>query len=241
MKPLAILLGLLSCGSNSFAMDLGVQANIWTISEIDIRQMMIESASRANVTSAQNDLAASTERYFDNLPKRTLPSVTSTKTVWIDPTIELTGDIQVPVKGNDGKYTVKVLYPTGTKVNPLVTHRPVTAMLFFDGTDSRQLEFAKNLMIQNPLRIVPIETSGANPKELSATFSRPIYSANETLLNRFTITHTPSILYPGSGDKSLYLGLTQFAEPFNVAEAMAAWPAISVLKLNNPKESANAK
>lgn len=207
------------------AKDLGVQGNTWPIVEIDFRQLMLESAAKVDMNKVQDDLKASTERFFDNLPRRILPSAEKTTTRYIDPSITLTSDIQAPVANASGDYQWTTLYAKGTKVNPLEKFRPLTAMLYFDGTSEEQLKFVREALAANPMRIVPVETAGANVKTLSKSFNRPIFFANDGMMARFRVTQLPALLYPGSGEYANYLGLTAFAAPYKVSELEAVWPS----------------
>lgn len=208
-----------------YAADLGVLGNTWPIVEIDMRQLMLESASKVDMNKVQDDLKESTDKYFDNLPRRILPSAEKTYTRYIDPSITLESDIQAPVADADGNFQWRTLFTKGTRVNPLEKSRPLTAMLYFDGTSEEQLKFVREALAVNPMRIVPVETAGANVRTLSKGFNRPIYYANDLQMSRFRVTQLPALLYPGTGEYSSYLALTAFAGPYKVAELEAVWPS----------------
>jgi conjugal transfer pilus assembly protein TraW len=263
MQKIFIVAALLAAVSSAQATDLGVQGKTWPIIEIDFRQLMLESASRADLSAAQNEVKASTEKFFDSFPQRYLPSIDKTTTRYIDPSITLGSDIMAPVPDDGGDYQWRVLAPKGARLNPLVKYRPLTAMLFFDGRDEAQLQFVRDVLKANPMRVVPVETAGANVKNLSKSFKRPIFYANDAMMARFNVEHLPSLLYPGSGDYSLYLGMTSFAAPYKQAELESVWPvnapvsvqglsseAVSdadkkavgtLLNINPKKETPNAK
>lgn len=257
---LASLLGLLIVNP-LHAKDLGVQGQVWPILEIDFRRLMLESAARVDWNQMQDEIKSSANKYFDGFPGRRLPSVDKTETRYIDPSIITPSDIMAPLPDASGTLQWSVLYAKGTRVNPLEKIRPLTAMLFFDGNSPDQVKFVRAALAANPLRVVPVETAGANVKDLSVAFDRPVFYANESMMARFRVEHLPALLYPGSGANALYLGLTAFAEPYKASELETAWPvnpvvqpvvnvtpvsaaerkAVSDLLRMSPKENPNAK
>lgn len=221
-----MLLACLAAAGQSPARDLGVQGNVWPIVERDMRQMLLESAMSTDWSGAQESLKESARTYVDRLPKRQLPTPEQTQTRWIDPSIVISSDIQAPVEQPDGDYQWQVIIPAGTKVNPLVTHRPVTAMLFFDGADPAQVDLVEQTLKAEPWRVVPVEAGAGNVRASFERFNRPVFHANDALVSRFQISQLPSILYPGTGEQRLLLGLTSFSPPFNVAQVLQAWPEL---------------
>lgn len=224
MRNILTIAVLLAALGPAQATDLGVQGKTWPIIEIDFRQLLLESAARADLDAAQKEVTESTEKYFDQFPQRNLPSVEVTATRYIDPSITLASDIAAPIPNAAGDYQWATLYPKGTRVNPLEKFRPLTAMLFFDGRDEAQLKFVREALAANPMRIVPVETAGANVKDLSKAFARPIFYANEAMMARFKVENLPSLLYPATGEYALYLGMTAFARPYKLAELETVWP-----------------
>lgn len=223
-KPIIAMLGMLSLASVQ-AKDLGVQGNVWPIVEIDMRQLVAESASRADWGKVREEMTSSAKNYLDRIPGRILPAASETKTTWFDPSVVLTSDIQAPVESPDGTYSWKVLFPKGTKVNPLKTHRPLTAFLFFDGSKEDQVALVKAVLAKEPLRVVPVEAGMGKIKQTNETLKRPVFHANDAMINRFHVTNLPTLVYPGSGAQSLYLGITQFGPPLDPLQVLKLWPA----------------
>jgi len=226
---------LLSCAVLSVATvsakDLGVHGATFPILERDIRQAMIEQAAQVEWDKVQEDVRESGRVYLDNLPKRRLPTAAQDQVVWLDPSIELGSDIQVPVKQPDGTFSWQVLASKGTRVNPLETTRPVTALLFFDGSDPDQFAAVQEVLRREPLRVVPVEAGQGSVRTGTETFARPVFHANDAMVARFQVRYLPSIVFPGTGDRSLFLGIASFAAPYVPAEILAAWPE---LPLNQP-------
>jgi conjugal transfer pilus assembly protein TraW len=220
----------LACASVSvYAKDLGVQGTVWPIVERDIRQMMVEQAANVEWSKVQGEIADSGRAYLDNLPKRRMTSVESTSTVWLDPSIELTSDIQVPVKGADGSFSWQVLAAKGTRVNPLAQTRPLTALLFFDGADPAQLSAVAAVLKTEPLRVVPVEAGRGSMRDNNERLARPVFHANDAMMGRFQVRSLPTLVYPGMADRALFLGVTSFAAPFSPREMLSAWPELTQL------------
>ena len=214
-------LSLLTCAT---AKDLGVAGTTFPIIERDVRQMLVEDATKVDWSQAQDDLKNSAKTFVTNLPKRQYQSVARTQTVWIDPSVVLSSDIQVPVQQADGTYSWKVLAPKGSRVNPLEKFRPVTAFLFFDGSVPSQVELVRQVLAKDATRYVPVEAGQGDVSENNKALRRATFYASDAMLSRFQVQYLPSLVYPGSGQKELFLGNTSFALPYKWQEVVAACP-----------------
>lgn len=221
-KTLALLVPLLLC-SSAFAKDYGVQGNVWEITEIDIRQVLMAEVAQANWESPKQELQESAKNYLTNLPKRYLPEPTETAIAWMDPSFVLQEDIKVPFKKHDGEYAWRVLHKAGTKVNPLDTVTPPTAMFFFDGSVPEQLKLAKDVLALEPNRIVPIEAGAGDLKTVNEYLGRGAFHGNDALIARFEVKYLPTLLYPGTGAKKSYLAVHSFARPFSASSVVDTW------------------
>lgn len=224
LKGGLLALALLSAGVAS-AHDLGVQGKVWEITEIDVRQLVMASAAEADFNKVNKDREYSAKTFMDNLPKRTMGVTETTETRWIDPSVELASDIMAAGENSVTKNLEwSPLAKKGVRVNPLTVYHPVTAMLFFDGTSESQVEFVKEVLREDRYgRVTLVEASGANLTKLTKSIGRPVFYANEQMIQRFSITIAPSLLYAGSGDHEGFLGLTMFASPFQISALKAAW------------------
>lgn len=235
MKQLLTAFLLAGMAVSAGAKDFGVQGNIWPIVETDIRQLIVESAGQVDWSKAQDEIKDSAKTYLSRLPKRQLPVADRTATVWFDPSIVLTSDIQAPVKQADGSYAWQVLFPKGTSVNPLAQYRPVTAMFFFDGAQEDQVELVRAVLAKEPNRIVPIEAGAGDLKQTNQRLKRSVFYANDAMLNRFQVKNLPSLVFAGEGAHQLHLGITSFALPFNAEQVLSAWPALRPVNATNAK------
>ncbi|WP_146039486.1 MULTISPECIES: hypothetical protein [unclassified Variovorax] len=213
------------------AKDHGVQGNVWPIIEVDMRQTMLESASRTDWNKVNKQVVESGKKFLSNLPKRQLPQANETGTAYFDPSLVLTSDIQAPVKQSDGSYKWEVLAAKGTKVNPLDSYHPVTALFFFDGSQEDQRELVKKVFAAEQDRIVPIEAGSGDVKDLGDIFKRPIFHASDALISRFQVKYLPALVYPGTGVNSKYIAVTSFGQPFQTDEVLHAWDELK------PKQS----
>lgn len=225
MKLKSVAVGVLAllCSAVAYAKDYGVQGNTWPIIEIDVRKLMVESASRVDWTKVQDHLKDSGKNYVEDLPKRHLSVIGETKTTWYDPSITLSSDIRAPVEQASGQYKWQVLYPAGTKVNPLTKFRPLTAMLLFDGSNAHQLELVKEVLKLEPNRIVPVEAGAGDLGKEAKELGRPVFYASDTMMTKYPVKYLPSLMYAGNGAHSLYIGVTAFAEPFNANLVLSTW------------------
>lgn len=229
----------LAFSAPALAHDLGVQGKVWEITEIDIRQLLMESLARANFDELRKEREDSAKNFLDNLPKRQMGIVEKTVTQWIDPSIEIVNDIQtIGEDPETNELAWQSLHKKGTRVNPLLVQRPLTALLFFDGKSKEQLEFVDKVLREDEHgRVVLLESTGVNVGDLTKMFGRPVFYANDQVVERFNITVAPSLLYAGDGEREGYLGLTSFASPFQVSELKAVWE-LDITKTRGPMSGA---
>ena len=196
------------------AHDLGVWGRAYPISEVDIKKAIAKEANHTNWQKAGDELKASTKKYFNNLPNLGLTTVNQNSTYYVDPSVAFNRDFRAP----NGQY----FYHKGTYINPLTRVRPVTNMLFFDGTDPEQVKFVLGAIKRDPLKIMPVMTNG-KPLELAKKIGRPVYYANKRMIARFHITHIPSLMGVGLGQNYFHLAITNFSEPYHVGLVEKCW------------------
>ena len=217
---------LLAPGAHCRAQNLGVQGKTWPIIEIDMRKFLAEQAAQVNWSRVEDHLRNSAKHYLENLPKRNIPTIGTTTTRWIDPSIILSHNILAPRQNAKGKWYWAVLYPAGMRFNPLSVDRPAQAMLFFDSASRAQRAFVQAALEQYPDRLIPVDVDGNDPEPLTKSWGRPVFEATNAMLTRFPVFAVPALLYPGSGPERLRLGMTAFGPPYSVSQLTAAWPAL---------------
>jgi conjugal transfer pilus assembly protein TraW len=188
---LAILLCLSVIPSYSLASDLGVVGPTYEIAERDLIEVMKDKFRRMERTG---ELAKVQENYkkqvLDAVEKpKPVPGIKNTetaKTYFVDPTWTLDRNV-VDEKGN-------LLFPSGTKVNPL-DYAPLTQqLLFFDQRERSQVAFAKRFIEQSTARVKPILVGG-EPLKLMRQWKREVYYDQGGVLSRtFLLKHSPAIV-----------------------------------------------
>ena len=188
---LASLLCLSVMPSYSQASDLGVVGPTYEIAERDLIEVMKDKFRRMEKTG---ELAKVQENYkkqvLDAVEKpKPVPGIKTTETAqtyFVDPTWTLDRNV-VDEKGN-------LLFPSGTKVNPL-DYAPLTQqLLFFDQRERSQVAFAKRFIEQSTARVKPILVGG-EPLKLMRQWKREVYYDQGGVLSRtFLLKHSPAIV-----------------------------------------------
>lgn len=225
----------------SFATDLGVQGKTWPIIEVDMRKFLAEQAAHVNWKHVQSKLTHSAKHYLQTLPKRDIPTVGTTTTHWIDPTIILSHNIIAPKKNAKGKWHWAVLLRKGTRFNPLTVERPIQAMLFFDSASRAQRAFVRAALQKYPDRLMPVDVDGNDPQPLAKAWGLPVFEATSAMLARFPVFAVPALFYPGTGAERLRLGMTAFAAPYSVSRLPEVWPELRSPAAPIPQEMSHAR
>ena len=240
MKRVLLAAAMLCALGTAHAKDYGVQGNLWPITEVDIRRLLLESAARVDWKAVNQEAAQSGKRFLSNLPKRQLPEVAATGTQYFDPSIVVDSDIRAPVQQADGSFKWQVLAAKGSRVNPLDKHRPTTAYFVFDGSQPEQVKLLREVLEREPNRIVPVEGGAGDLKDLGDALQRPIFYANDAFIARFKVQYLPALVYPGTGQYSKYIGVTAYGRPFKPDEVLNTWSEL-VPKARTANTSAGAR
>lgn len=226
---------------NAYSKDLGVQGKVWLIEERDIRERMVEGAARLDEENIKDEFRTSVDRFFNDMPRRELPTIDKGQTKFVDLSIVVKEDITAPIKEN-GAWTWKTIVAKGTRINPLDKVPMSGAMFFFDGGDIDQVELLNALLAKHPYTVIPIESGGRNLQNLIKQHNRQIFYASDAFIKRFQITNLPSLAYQGQGQYSPYLAVSAFPRPFDIrlvdSILQSAFPQLQKL---TPKEAGNAK
>lgn len=172
------------------AEQLGQYGNTWDIQEQDAIDMI---KSRLGEMEKKGDLS----KYWQNYRDTQLSGVENPKPL---PGIEAVTDPQIRMYDPTYTYTetVKdhlgnVLVPVGAKINPLDYVALSKAIIFIDGRDPKQLEFAKRRTDEHP-RDKVVLVAGSFLK-LNRAWGRPVYFDQQGILTKkFGIERVPSVL-----------------------------------------------
>lgn len=234
-----ISLLLLTLPSIAGAMDLGVQGNIWTIAEPDIRKTIIKEVMKVDWEQKNKELTDQSKKFLSELPKRSFSYPERKLTNLIDVSVKLSQDIKVPVKNSQGGYSWNYLARKGDTVNPLANQRLGMLLFFFNGADERQVKLLENLLKIEPLLVMPIEAGAGDLNVTSKGFNRPIFYAPDYMINQFKINYLPTIAFQGLGEQSTLIKTISFPEGVVATDLLKDWDSwpkrddyISSLKKN---------
>jgi conjugal transfer pilus assembly protein TraW len=188
---LASLLCLSVIPSYSLASDLGVVGPIYEIAERDLIEVMKERFRRLEQSGEMRKLE---DRYkakvVDAVERpRPISGITATQTArtyFVDPTWTLDRNV-VDEKG-------QVLFPAGTRVNPL-DYTPLTqTLMFFDQRERSQVAFAKRFLAEAKARVKPILVGG-EPLKLMRQWKREVfYDQGGVLSRKFLLKQVPALI-----------------------------------------------
>lgn len=191
MNRLLVLMLLLVTG-NVYATvyDLGVVGQTYEIAEPDMLEGFYSKLRQAEANGKMAEVEAEMkQRFIDhaNRPKGiTLPRAEEHRVYYYDPSTVLTQDI-VDHEGN-------VLWPSGTKVNPLDYIAMSQQWLFFNADDPEQAAWAQDYLQRYPNRVRPILIQGAVLELSKAWDTRLYFDQHGTYVEKFGIKRVPAIL-----------------------------------------------
>ncbi len=165
--------------------DYGVHGHLFTIAEKSLLDEILEKLEEAKVNGKLAELNEKfklkvKEKISNPTPVKHIKKADVTKTWTYDATYNQDKDI----KDSSGKVIVKA----GTKVNPLEQVSWGDPLIFIDGLDPKQIEWA----LEKKGKIVLINGS---PIELSKKYSRVIYFDQAGILTKhFNIKFVPAVV-----------------------------------------------
>lgn len=171
--------------------DLGVVGPLYEIAEPDLIEVFKDKFRELEKTG---ELAQWQKKYQDYViasieRPRPVPGVKPTETArtyYVDPTWVQPKDIV----DKDGR----ILYPAGTKINPLDYDKLTKTLLFFDGSDPKQRDFVKQFISSHDKPVKPILVAGP-PLELMREWKIWVYyDQGGVLVRKFGIRQSPAIV-----------------------------------------------
>ena len=166
--------------------NLGVLGTTYSIVERDALEEIQERAKAVNWEKAFNRKKAK-EKIKNYKPRNLsrLPRALEDKTFLVDMTYTL--DIDIP----DGKGNI--LYPKGYTFNPLEYVQLSNTIVVIDGSDEKQVKwFAKSDYINDYNTTFMI--SDGSYYDLIKKFKRPVYFADNRIIDRLKLRAVPSII-----------------------------------------------
>ncbi len=174
---------------NAFAKDLGVFGETFEIQEKNLMAEIIaklQQLERRGDMQRQNEIIKKRIAYSVMHPKRLahLTKATARKEYKFDPTITLKKNLQ--------DHKGRVFAKAGEQFNPLSRIRYSKRMIFIDGEDESQIQWALNTAQENTLIIL---TAGS-PVDFEKKFGRIAYFDQFSLrTTQLGIQHVPAVVF----------------------------------------------
>ena len=177
--------------SNADGLNLGAIGPTFPIAEPhlleSIQQRLLEKQRSGELQRLDEEARRRAVTAINDPPP--VPGLTTTQTArtfYYDPAFVL----EQPILGERGQ----VLFPAGTRANPLEIVALSKALLFFDGRDPRQIAQARELMTGLGRPIKPILVGGSY-LALMKNWREPVYFDQfGALTHRLGITHVPALV-----------------------------------------------
>ncbi len=196
----AVALGIsLSILVTSSSADMSVIGKTYKIEETSLLDTIMntlkEKTANGEVKKMQEEMKRKSIANVENPKGANIAFVDEASIRYFDPSITL----NKPVTLEDGT----VIHPAGTVINPL-SIRPLTKrLIFIDGTDEKQVEYAVKLHKESGLRDKIILTKGAfgdltRKYKVRFYFDQNMQSGPQgrvTLIDEFGIKKVPSVVY----------------------------------------------
>ena len=178
-KCLCALLLCLIC-SLSFAKDFGVAQKTFPISEQDLREALSEKHQALTEEQKAKMALAVRKKILRPTPVKGLCKATKYDSWLYDPSIIAERDYK-DTKGN-------ILVAKGTIKNPLEVNAPDNALLFFDGDDPKQVEWARSQDNRDKWVLV-----AGRPLDLGEEEGREVFfDQGGMYVNKFGIENIPA-------------------------------------------------
>lgn len=167
--------------------DLGVDGHTFLVEEdnmSDVIQKKLHEAQRnGELTRHQENLKLDFLKSIKNPRGNPLPKAKERKIIYIDPTVRLQEDI----KGHNGK----TLFKKGTTINPFDYVSMTKPLIFIDGKDQKQIDFAIGETQKNHnIKIILVD---GHPFDLMTSYKIPIYFDQfGRLIKKLGMTHVPT-------------------------------------------------
>ena len=187
---IALSVALFACSSVLLAQDLGVVGPVYPIAEQDmlvtIEQRLKALEESGELARIEEDAKARYRAYVERPKGVHLPRAKKNRTYYVDPRLTVPYDI----RDHEGR----IIYPAGTTVNPLDYITLSKQLLFFDGDDPLQIEWARTILGKYSGQIIPILTNGPALTLMKDWEIRLYFDQQGRLAERFGIKSVPALV-----------------------------------------------
>jgi conjugal transfer pilus assembly protein TraW len=190
LKRILVVAILASVPVFSAAQNLGVHGRMYEIQEEDAvgyLKRRIAGWQKDGTVKRKQDEAISRVRETMLHPKPIpgISTATSNKTFFWDPTQSL----EKPITDGKGR----IIYPAGTRINPLAYGGLSKRLVFIDARDAAQVAFAVQGKLANPKDKIIL--TGGSWVELTKKINEQVfYDQSGYLTRRFGIHHVPAVV-----------------------------------------------
>ncbi len=180
--------------TEAIATDLGVIAKTYPILEQDLIEHIQDKIAAKNQSGELGELnqqwLTRSKEYAASPKGSLLPPAVAPRITQIETIITLKKDL-MGLKG-------KVLYPKGTRVNPLRIMRLTYALCFIDGDEEKQVNWMIEHCAKNPLNKLVL-VNGPLEALSQHTGLRLFFDQGGELIRRLKITALPAVLSQKGG------------------------------------------
>lgn len=191
MRRAAFALALCLLATAAHAENLGSIGPVYPIAEESflafIKRRLEEKQRSGEIARLQREAQARAEQAIRNpAPVAGLRATDVARTFYFDPTFVLPQNVLDP-QG-------RVLFPAGTRKNPLDVVSLSKHLLFFDARDQRQVERARTLIDHYTGKVKPILVGGSY-LDLMEAWQRPVYyDQHGSLTRQLGIRQVPALV-----------------------------------------------
>lgn len=201
-KSVIVVLCSLLCSTHfsASAIDLGVKARVYEISEIDMRIYMLKAmAENFDLEDHKKMMLKKSDEYYSKLPRFPLELSRNHVVNYIDPTKVYEEDFWGLVDGKDGKPRWAKISKAGHEVNWLeYSVSPMPIYFIFDYTSEPQREMAKELVKHGDPAIKLVFTGG-DVKQANRYLNYPLTYLNKAMVAEYDVYYTPTLITRGAG------------------------------------------
>jgi conjugal transfer pilus assembly protein TraW len=151
-----------------------------------IEQRLTALEESGELARIEDDAKARYQAYVERPEGVRLPRATQNRTYYADPSLIVPYDI----KDHEGR----IIHSAGTTVNPLDYMTLSKQLLFFDGDDPGQVEWARAMVGSDPVHIKPILTNGPVLALMKEWQVRLYFDQRGQLVERFGIQRVPAMV-----------------------------------------------
>ncbi len=144
-------------------------------------QALEESGELARI---EEDAKARYRAYVKRPKGVHLPRAKKNRTYYVDPSLTVPYDI----RDHEGR----IIHPAGTTVNPLDYITLSKRLLFFDGDDPVQVEWAQSMIVKDPLSVKAILINGPIMALMKQWKTRLYFDQHGRLVSLFGIKAVPA-------------------------------------------------